>query len=71
MTYVWMRIERVGVVYNTSIVNGFKNFKRRSVHLLTNRWVINSAGNENQRQNFTMSFTRLSLGFVTPSLEVK
>ena len=53
------------------IVNGFKNFKRRSVHLLTNRWVLNCAGNENQRQNFTMSFTGLSLGFVTPSLEVK
>lgn len=53
------------------IVNGFKNFKRRSVYLLNNRWVINCAGNENKRQNFTMSFTALSLGFVTPSLEVK
>ena len=53
------------------IVNGFKKFKRRSVHLLTNRWVINCAGNENRRQNFTISFTGLSLGFVTPSLEVK
>ena len=53
------------------IVNGFKNFERRSVHLLTDRWGINCAGNENQRQNFTMSFTGLSLGFVTPSLEVK
>lgn len=53
------------------IVNGFKNFKRRSVYLLNNRWVINCAGNENKRQNFTKSFTGLSLGFVTPSLEVK
>lgn len=53
------------------IVNCFKNFKRRSVHLLTKRWVTNCARNENQRQNFTMSFTGLSLGFVTPSLEVK
>ena len=53
------------------IVNGFKNFERRSVHLLTDRWGINCAGNENQRQNFTMSFTGLSLGFVTPSLKVK
>lgn len=53
------------------IVNGFKNFERRSAHLLTDRWGINCAGNENQRQNFTMSFTGLSLGFVTPSLKVK
>ena len=53
------------------IVNGFKNFERRSVHLLTDRWGINCAGNENQRQNFTMSFTGLSLGLVTPSLKVK
>ena len=45
------------------IINCFKNFKRRSVHLLTDRWVINCAGNENQEAKFYNVFYRIILRF--------